>query len=70
MKNFTVKTRMIYFAVIALISIAFFVLQLYANSSGDYGMGSIIVLILWALLALFGIAGLIFTLSKRDRHQK
>ncbi|MCJ1909586.1 hypothetical protein [Planococcus ruber] len=70
MKNFTVKTRIIYFAVIALISIAFFVLQIYANSSGDYGMGSIIVLILWALLALFGIAGLIFTLSKRDRHQK
>ncbi|GKW46354.1 MULTISPECIES: hypothetical protein [unclassified Planococcus (in: firmicutes)] len=70
MKNFTVKTRIIYFAIIALVSIAFFVLQLYANSGGDYGIGSIVVLILWGLLAAFGIAGLIFTLSKRDRHKK
>lgn len=70
MKNFSVRTRIIYFSVIALVSIAFFVLQLYANSSGSYGVGSIVLLILWGLMAAFGIAGLVFNASKRDRHKK
>lgn len=70
MKNFSTKTRIIYFSVIALVSIAFFVLQLYANSNGGYGAGSIVLLVLWGLLAAFGLAGLFFTLSKQGRHKK
>lgn len=70
MKNFTFKTRILYFSLIAFASIAFFILQLYANSDGEYGIGSIVLLILWGLLAAFGVAGLISALSKRDRHKK
>lgn len=70
MKNFTVKTRIIYFSVIALVSAAFFILQMYANSNGEHGTGSIVLLILWGLLAAFGIAGIVFTLAERDRHGK
>ncbi|MDN7243215.1 hypothetical protein QWY14_15530 [Planococcus sp. N028] len=70
MKNFSFKGRMIYFGVIAAISLAFFALQFYANSQGSPGTGSIILLILWGLMVAFGIGGMIFSIMKRSRQQK
>jgi hypothetical protein len=70
MKNFSFKARMIYFGMIAAISLAFFGLQLYANSQGDPGIGSVILLVLWGLMAAFGIGGIIFSVAKRGRHPK
>lgn len=70
MKNFSFKARMIYFAVIAAVSLAFFSLQLYANSQGSPGTGATILLILWGALIAFGIGGMIFSILRRSRHQK
>ena len=69
MKNFSFKARVIYFGAIALISLAFFALQLTAVLQESNGIGSIILLILWALMALFGLAGLGFTLKNRNRQK-
>lgn len=70
MKNFSHKTRLIYFGGIALVSLAFFALQLYSILNSDAGTGSMVLLILWGLLASFGIGGLIFSMGKRGRHPK
>lgn len=70
MKHFSFKARLIYFGAIALISLAFFALQLTAVFEGSDGIGSIILAILWALMALFGIAGFGFALKNRNRQKK
>ena len=70
MKHFSFKARLIYFGAIALISLAFFALQLTAVLEGSDGIGSIILAILWALMALFGIAGFGFALKNRNRQKK
>lgn len=70
MKNFSFKGRIIYFSAIALVSLAFFVLQLTAVMQGSDGIGSIILVILWALMALFGIAGILFAVKNRNRLPK
>ena len=70
MKNFSFKGRMIYFSAIALISLAFFALQLTAVLQGSDGMGSIILVMLWALMALFGVAGIVLSLKKRNHLKK
>ena len=69
MKNFSFKARIIYFGAIALISLAFFVLQLTAVLQESNGIGSIILLILWAFMALFGLAGLGFALKNKNRQK-
>lgn len=69
MKNFSFKARILYFSAIALISLAFFALQLTAVLEGADGIGSIILVILWALMALFGLAGVIFALKNRNRQK-
>lgn len=65
-----IKTRRIYFAAIALVSLAFFALQLYANSTGPTGIGSIVLLILWGIMAAFGIVGFIWSTSTKNRQSK
>ncbi|ANU26560.1 hypothetical protein [Planococcus versutus] len=70
MKNFSFKGRIIYFSAIALVSLAFFVLQLTAVMQGSDGLGSIILVILWALMALFGITGILFAVKNRNRLPK
>lgn len=70
MKNFSFGMRMIYFGAIALISLAFFSLQLYTVINGSPGIGSIILLIIWVLVVLFGVGGMIFTYMTRDRSKK
>ncbi|TWT24759.1 hypothetical protein [Planomicrobium sp. CPCC 101110] len=70
MKNFSFKGRIIYFAAIAAISLAFFGLQFYANSEGSPGIGSTVLLILWGVMAAFGIGGIIFSVIQRSRQQK
>ncbi|WP_142827411.1 hypothetical protein [Planococcus soli] len=69
MKNFSFKARILYFGAIALISLAFFTLQLIAVLEGSDGIGSIILVILWALMALFGLAGVVFALKNRNRQK-
>ncbi len=69
MKNFSFKARIIYFGAIALISLAFFALQLTAVLQESNGIGSIILMILWALMALFGLAGLGFALKNKNRQK-
>jgi len=69
MKHFSFKARLIYFGAIALISLSFFALQLAAVSEGSDGIGSIILVVLWALMALFGLAGVIFALKNRNRQK-
>jgi len=68
MKNF--KTRIIYFGAIAAVSLAFFALQLYVFLNSSDGTGSIVLLILWGLMVVFGIAGVIYTVAKKNRHSK
>lgn len=70
MKHFSFKARLIYFGVIALVSFAFFALQLTAVMEGSDGIGSIILAILWALMALFGLAGVGFALKNRNRQKE
>ncbi|MDN7246715.1 hypothetical protein QWY16_01855 [Planococcus shenhongbingii] len=70
MKNFSFKTRMIYFGVIAFVSLAFFALQLYAHLNGPGGTGSVVLLILWGIMVVFGIAGIVYSVAKKDRHPK
>lgn len=70
MKNFSFGMRMIYFGAIALISLAFFSLQLYTVINGSPGIGSIVLLIIWGLIVLFGAGGMIFTYMTRDRSKK
>lgn len=70
MRNFSFKGRIIYFAVITAVSLAFFSIQLYANSEGNPGTGSIILLILWGLMAAFGVGGIIYSIVQRGRQQK
>lgn len=65
-----IKTRLIYFVVIALVSLAFFALQLYANSTGPTGIGSIVLLVLWGIMATFGIVGFIWSMSTKNRQSK
>lgn len=69
MKNFSFKARMVYFGAITLISLAFFALQLSAVMQGSDGVGSITLVILWALMALFGLAGIVFALKNRNRQK-
>ncbi|TWT04286.1 hypothetical protein FQV26_15215 [Planococcus sp. CPCC 101016] len=69
MKNFSFKARIIYFGAIALVSLAFFALQLTAVLQDSNGIGSFILLILWALMALFGLAGLGFALKNKNRQK-
>ncbi|MBT2581400.1 hypothetical protein [Planococcus sp. ISL-109] len=68
MKNFSFKARMIYFSMIVLFSIGFFLLQWTAATDEGAGIGSMILLILWGVMALFGIAGLIFSMWTRKRN--
>ncbi|RNF39142.1 hypothetical protein [Planococcus salinus] len=70
MKNFSFKGRIIYFSLIAVVSLAFFALQLYSHLNSPSGVGSIVLLILWGILVLFGLAGIILSVKNRDRHQK
>lgn len=69
MKHFSFKARLIYFGAIALISLAFFTLQLIAVMEGGDGIGSIILMVLWALMALFGLAGIVFAVKNRNRQK-
>ena len=69
MEHFSIKARLIYFSAITLISLAFFALQLIAVLQGSDGIGSIILMVLWALMALFGLAGIVFALKKRNRQK-
>jgi hypothetical protein len=69
MKNFSFKARMIYFSIITLFSIGFFALQWTSATGEGAGFGSMILLMLWGIMALFGIAGLIFSLKTRTRNQ-
>lgn len=59
---------MVYFGAITLISLAFFALQLFAVVQGSDGIGSITLVILWALMALFGLAGIGFALKNRQKN--
>jgi hypothetical protein len=70
MKNFSFKTRLVYFGGIALVSLAFFALQMYRVQTTEAGTGSMVLLILWGLLAAFGIGGLVYSVAKRGRHPK
>lgn len=70
MKNLSFKTRMIYFGAIAAISLAFFALQLYVFLNSSDGTGSIVLLILWGIMVVFGIAGMVYNMAKKDRHKK
>ena len=67
-KNFSFKTRMIYFGAIAFISLAFFGLQSYQIASVPAGAGAYVLLALWSLMALFGMSGMVFTYLKQKRH--
>lgn len=69
MKHFSFKARLSYFGAIALVSLAFFALQLTAVVEGSEGIGSIILVILWAIMALFGLAGVVFALKNRNRQK-
>lgn len=68
MKNFSFKARILYFGAIALVSLAFFTLQLVSVLQGSNGIGAIILVVLWALMALFGLAGVVYALKNRQKN--
>lgn len=71
MKNFSFGMRMIYFGAIALVSLAFFILQLFsAKEESSMGIGTIVLLIAWAIMILFGVGGMIFSYVTRDQSKK
>ncbi len=65
MKNFSLKARLIYFGGIALVSAAFFVLQFYGYQRGGQNTWEMMLLIIWGILALFGIGGIVYSIAKR-----
>jgi len=69
MKDFSFKTRIIYFGAIALVSLSFLALQLTAVMQGSSGVGSITLVILWAIMALFGLAGIGYAIKGRNRQK-
>ncbi|ANU24444.1 hypothetical protein [Planococcus donghaensis] len=69
MKDFSFKTRVIYFGAIAIVSLAFLALQLTAVMQGSDGVGSITLVILWSLMALFGFAGIGYAVKRRNRQR-
>lgn len=70
MKNFSFNTRLIYFGAIVLFSLGFFLLQLSSVMDGSTGIGSIILLILWGVMAAFGIGGIIASFAVKKRSNK
>ncbi|ANU14972.1 hypothetical protein B481_2887 [Planococcus halocryophilus Or1] len=69
MKDFSFKARVIYFGAIAIISLSFLALQLTAVMQGSNGGGSITLVILWSIMALFGLAGIGYALKRRNRQK-
>ncbi|WP_038702325.1 hypothetical protein [Planococcus sp. PAMC 21323] len=69
MKDFSFKSRIIYFGAIAIISLAFLALQLTSVIQGSNGAGSITLVILWSIMALFGIAGIGYAYKVRNRQK-
>ncbi|MFC4711506.1 hypothetical protein [Planococcus dechangensis] len=69
MKNFSFKARMIYFSIITLFSIGFFALQWTSATEEGAGFGSMMLLMLWGIMTLFGIGGLVFSLWARKSNQ-
>ncbi|ANU16050.1 hypothetical protein BBI11_02775 [Planococcus maritimus] len=70
MKNFSFNARLIYFGAIVLFSLGFFFLQLSSVMDGGAGIGSIILLILWGVMAAFGIGGIIASFAVRKRSKQ
>lgn len=51
-------------------SLGFFFLQLSSVMDGGTGIGSIILLILWGVMAAFGIGGIIASFAVRKRSKQ
>lgn len=60
------KARLIYFGGIALVSIAFLVLQFYGYQSGSQSTWELMLLIVWGILSLFGIGGFVYSITRRS----
>ncbi|WP_203334061.1 hypothetical protein [Planococcus beigongshangi] len=67
MNKFSYRSRLLYFGLIALASLAFFVLQLYAVLNSDTGTGSYVLLVLWGLMVAFGLGGMIYSISRNRK---
>ena len=67
MKKWSLKTRLIYFGVIALVSAVFFSLQFYGYQNGGQSTWEGMLLIVWGLLSAFGIGGFVYSIAKKGR---
>ena len=67
MKKWSLKARLIYFGVIALVSAVFFALQFYGYQNGGQSTWEVMLLIVWGLLAAFGIGGFVYSIAKKGR---
>ena len=67
MKKWSLKARLIYFGVIALVSAVFFALQFYGYQNGGQSTWEVMLLIVWGLLAAFGIGGLVYSITRKGR---
>ncbi|MDN3448974.1 hypothetical protein QMA09_02160 [Planococcus sp. APC 3906] len=65
MKKWSLKARLIYFGVIALVSAAFFALQFYAYQNGGQSTWEAMLLIVWGILAAFGIGGFVYSIARK-----
>lgn len=70
MNKFSCRSRLMYFGLIAFVSLAFFVLQLYAVLNNDAGgTGSYVLLVLWGLMVAFGLGGIFYTISRQKKER-
>ena len=67
MKKWSLKARLIYFGVIALVSAVFFALQFYGYQNGGQSTWEVLLLIVWGLLAAFGIGGFVYSITRKGR---
>lgn len=67
MKKWSLKARLIYFGVIALVSAVFFALQFYGYQNGGQSTWEVMLLIVWGLLAAFGIGGFVYSITRKGR---
>ncbi|ANU21153.1 hypothetical protein BBI15_13640 [Planococcus plakortidis] len=71
MNKFSYKSRLLYFGLLGFFSLGFFLLQLYSVMNSDSGIGSYVLLVLWALMIAFGVGGLFFTMkTNKERRGK
>ncbi|WP_422122063.1 hypothetical protein DHX103_09530 [Planococcus sp. X10-3] len=69
MNKFSYRSRLLYFGLIAFVSLGFFLIQLYAILNNAVGASSYVLLVLWGLMVAFGVGGIFYTIAKNNKER-